>query len=151
MSDSVRAAHFGAYLNTLIEQLQDERGMTVGEVAKSSGLSRQTLNRWRRGDWREGKPKAHRVQEMHERLGLDPQRALNILIDSPAVRVPAVDPLLAADPDVREDVIAILRRLRDPDEPEQERYYVRRQLGDLARRPGRASSETPRSRNRDAG
>lgn len=151
ISDSVRAAQFGAYVNALVEQLQDERGMTVAEIAKTGRVSRQTLNRWRRGDWRAGKPKTHRVQEFHDRLSLDAARAVGILVDAPAVRVPTADPLLSADPDVREDILVILRRLRDPDETDEERYYVRRQLGDLARRPGRSSSGATRDRNRDAG
>lgn len=146
VSDAVRAQQFGAYVGSLFAELSEVRGWNLTEFCKAAGISRQTFYRWRRADWSDGSPKAKRVRELHERLGVDPARALAILGLSSA---PAPDdPLSLADPDVRESMLAILRRLRDPNESDDERYFIRRSLADLARRP---SSETKSTRNRRAG
>ncbi|MEV0843644.1 helix-turn-helix transcriptional regulator [Actinocatenispora sera] len=149
VSDEVRSAQFAKYMSATINEVAGSRGWSVRQLIAESSVSRETVYRWRRGDWALGKPKPDKVRAFHRALGLDPARALAILgYRSGPERE---DPLSLADADVQEYMLAILRRLRDPAESDAERYFIRRTLADLARRPVSSPSETTRGRSRKAG
>lgn len=148
--DPVRAQQFAAYLGRLVGELADRPGWSVSRVIEESRISRPTFYRWRRANWSKGgKPKADNVRSFHVNLGIDASRALEILGLSTAPTTD--DPLSVADPDVQQNVLAILRRLRDPNEPDEERYFIRRSLADLARRPATSYEKPEQSRNRRTG
>lgn len=147
--DEIRAKQFGAYIGTLYAESAATHDWNVRAFCRVAGVSPQTFYRWRRGDWSDGQPTTRKVRAMHEALGVDPARALAIIGASSA---PAPDdPLSLAEPEVREAMLAILRRLRDPAESDEERYFMRRTLADLARRPVSSPSENRTTRKRRAG
>jgi transcriptional regulator with XRE-family HTH domain len=101
-------------------------------VARRTGLSRQTINRWRRGEWTSD-PEPTRVVTFCETLGIDPDKAFGILGWHRAATAPSIDPALPMDP----DVAALLRRLFDPAVSETEKYYMRETIRYLAYRQPR--------------
>ncbi len=144
--EQVRADRFGAYLGTLASQHVKDNGGTIRDFIAAAGISHNTFYRWRRGDWSGGAPKTQKVNEMHANLGIASTRALDILGLTPeGGRSP--DPLAGADPQVAEDILMILRRLKDPNENPDDVVFIRRSLASLA---GRSQSGSRRTRNRPA-
>jgi transcriptional regulator with XRE-family HTH domain len=102
------------------------QGWNGSEVARRSGLSRQTINRWRRGEW-SSDPEPACVVAFCQTLGIETTRAFGILgwdRSTPVSEPPPMDP----------DVAALLRRLFDPTTPETEKYYMRETIRYLAYR-----------------
>ena len=119
------------------------RAWNGSEVARRTGVSRQTINRWVRGDWASD-PEPERVAAFCGGLGLAPSAAFGILgWDRSATDRPAPAPAAALDPDIE----ALLRRLADPRVSDTEKFHIRETVRYLAHRPpleiGRSTSRAP--------
>lgn len=109
-------------------------------VAKASGVGDSTIYRWRDGEWTRN-PLAEQVVAFCDALGIPPSAAFSILWPGRSER-PAEPEPMPLEPDLQ----TILRRLRDPDVPEREKFLIRETLRSLAAR----SPERP-SRGRRTG
>jgi transcriptional regulator with XRE-family HTH domain len=136
-----RAQAFAAFVRKALSDARGVRGWNGSEVARRTGISRQTINRWVRGDWTND-PEPARVVAFCEGLGLNPTIAFGILgwdRSAPARPAPAPPPM---DPDVE----ALLRRLIDPAVSESEKYHIRETVRYLAYRPPLADDQAKRHR-----
>lgn len=136
-----RRLAFAAFVRKALYDARAGRAWNGSEVARRTGVSRQTINRWVRADW-SSDPEPARVVAFCEGLGINPTIAFGILgwdRSAPARPLPAPPPM---DPDVE----ALLRRLVDPAVPDAEKYHIRETIRYLAYRPA-----PPRPRPRRAG
>lgn len=127
---SGRKIAFAAFVRKALDDARATRAWTATEVSRRTGISRQTLNRWVRGDW-SSDPAAERVVAFCEGLGINPSHAFDVLgwNRTPSTRsVPDTPPM---DPDVE----ALLRRLADPNVSAAEKFHIRETIRYLAYRP----------------
>lgn len=125
-----RKIAFAAFVRKALADARATRAWTGTEVARRTGVSRQTINRWVRGEWASD-PEAERVVAFCEGLGLNPAVAFGVLgwdRGSPARPAPTAPPM---DPDVE----ALLRRLVDPNVSDAEKFHIRETIRYLAYRP----------------
>jgi transcriptional regulator with XRE-family HTH domain len=125
-----RKLAFAAFVRKALDDARATRAWSTSEVSRRTGVSRQTLNRWVRGDWASD-PEAERVVAFCEGLGLTPSVAFGALgwdRATPARPKPSAPPM---DPDVE----ALLRRLVDPNISEAEKFHIRETIRYLAYRP----------------
>lgn len=132
MPDSAhgRKIAFAAFVRKALDDARATRAWTGTEVSRRTGVSRQTINRWVRGEWASD-PEAERVVAFCEGLGLNPTAAFGVLgwdRATPARPAPSAPPM---DPDVE----ALLRRLVDPNVSEAEKFHIRETIRYLAYRP----------------
>ncbi|GAB3816028.1 helix-turn-helix domain-containing protein [Micromonospora zhanjiangensis] len=126
-----RKIAFAAFVRRALDDARAARAWTGIEVARRTGVSRQTINRWVRGDW-SSDPAAERVVAFCTGLGLDPGTAFAALgWDRPAPGRPETPPPPPMDPDVE----ALLRRLVDPEVSDAEKFHIRETVRYLAYRP----------------
>lgn len=141
--DDSRKQAFAAFVRTALDDSRSVRGWTGTEVARRTGVSRQTIHRWVRGDWSTD-PEPERVVAFCEGLGIDPRNAFGILgWGRPSQPRPAAPP-----PPMDPDIEALLRRLLDPDTTEAEKYHIRETVRYLAYRPSLANG--PRRSRKEA-
>lgn len=129
-STPARKLAFAAFVRKALDDARATRAWTGTEVARRTGISRQTLNRWVRGDWASD-PEAERVVAFCEGLGINPSVAFGVLgwdRAIPARPAPSAPPM---DPDVE----ALLRRLVDPNVSAAEKFHIRETIRYLAYRP----------------
>lgn len=125
-----RKIAFAALVRRALDDARATRAWSGAEVSRRTGVSRQTINRWVRGDWASD-PEAERVVAFCEGLGLDPAAAFVALgwdrtpPARPADESPPMDP----------DVAALLRRLVDPAVSDVEKFHIRETVRYLAYRP----------------
>lgn len=136
---SARKVAFAAFVRKALDDARTTRAWTATEVSRRTGISRQTLNRWVRGDW-SSDPEAERVVAFCEGLGINPAHAFDALGWS---RTPAARPSPA--PPMDPDVEALLRRLADPNVSTAEKFHIRETIRYLAYRPP-LPAEPPRRR-----
>jgi transcriptional regulator with XRE-family HTH domain len=137
-----RCQAFATFVREALADARSTRGWNGSEVARRTGLSRQTINRWLRGEWTSD-PEPARVVAFCEALGIAPTLAFGILgWDRSAAARPAPPPPM--DPDVE----ALLRRLVDPNVSDAEKYHMRETIRYLAYRP---KAREPGSRKQQAG
>lgn len=125
-----RKVAFAAFVRKALDDARTTRAWTGAEVSRRTGISRQTLNRWVRGEWASD-PEAERVVAFCEGLGINPAIAFGVLgwnRSGPTRQAPATPPM---DPDVE----ALLRRLVDPKVSEAEKFHIRETIRYLAYRP----------------
>ncbi|BCB85209.1 helix-turn-helix domain-containing protein [Phytohabitans suffuscus] len=125
-----RKIAFAAFVRKAMEDARTTRAWTGSEVARRTGVSRQTINRWVRGEWASD-PEAERVVAFCEGLGINPTVAFGVLgwaNAAPTRPAPAAPPM---DPDVE----ALLRRLVDPNVSDAEKFHIRETVRYLAYRP----------------
>lgn len=130
---SSRRHAFAAFVRKSLADVRATQGWNGTTVAARTGLSRQTINRWVRGDWSTD-PEPARVVAFCEGLGIDPTIAFGILGWDRSVRErpqPQQEPPPPMDPDVE----ALLRKLLDPHVSETEKYHIRETIRYLAYRP----------------
>jgi transcriptional regulator with XRE-family HTH domain len=134
---------FADFVREALTDARTLRGWNGSEVARRSGLSRQTINRWLRSEWTSD-PEPARVVAFCEALGITPTRAFGILgwdRSTPPRPAPSSPP-----PPMDPDVEALLRRLVDPSVPEAEKYHMRETIRYLAYRPSPPESGTQQRR-----
>ncbi len=144
VSTPARKIAFAAFVRKALADARMTRAWTGTEVSRRTGISRQTLNRWVRGDWASD-PEAERVVAFCEGLGINPSVAFGVLgwdRTAPARPAPSAPPM---DPDVE----ALLRRLMDPNVSEAEKFHIRETIRYLAYRP--ALPTEPRKGRKRAG
>lgn len=121
---------FAAFVRKALDDARATRAWTGTEVSRRTGVSRQTINRWVRGEWASD-PEAERVVAFCAGLGLDPSVAFGVLgwdrTTSPRPTPPA--------PPMDPDVAALLRRLVDPNVSDAEKFHIRETIRYLAYRP----------------
>ena len=119
--DGVRHVRAGA-----LEAARTTHSLNGSGVARRTGISRQTINRWVRGDWASD-PEAQRVVAFCTGLGVDPSTAFRALEWDQA----SPSPSGTLDP----DIAALARRLADPAIGDQEKFHIRETVRYLAYRP----------------
>lgn len=125
-----RKIAFAAFVRKALDDARATRAWSGTEVSRRTGVSRQTINRWVRGEWASD-PEAERVVAFCEGLGIPPTTAFGVLgwdratSGRPAPSAPPMDP----------DVEALLRRLVDPNVSEAEKFHIRETIRYLAYRP----------------
>lgn len=127
---NARKIAFATFVRRALDEARATRAWSGTEVSRRTGVSRQTINRWVRGDWASD-PEAERVVAFCEGLGLSPATAFAALGWERATAprsTPATPPM---DPDVE----ALLRRLVDPDVSDAEKFHIRETIRYLAYRP----------------
>lgn len=129
-SAPARKITFATFIRKALADARTTRAWTGSEVSRRTGVSRQTINRWVRGEWTSD-PEAERVVAFCDGLGIDPTTAFRVLgwdraaSSRPAPSAPPMDP----------DVEALLRRLVDPNISEAEKFHIRETVRYLAYRP----------------
>ncbi|WP_229399778.1 XRE family transcriptional regulator [Micromonospora okii] len=125
-----RKIAFAAFVRRALDDARAMRAWSGTEVSRRTGVSRQTINRWVRGDWASD-PEAERVVAFCEGLGLHPTAAFAALgwDRTAGPRVATAPPPM--DPDVE----ALLRRLVDPNVSDTEKFHIRETIRYLAYRP----------------
>lgn len=128
---NARKIAFATFVRRALDEARATRAWSGTEVSRRTGVSRQTINRWVRGDWASD-PEAERVVAFCEGLGLNPATAFATLgwdrRSTPHRTEPARPPM---DPDVE----ALLRRLVDPEVSDAEKFHIRETIRYLAYRP----------------
>ncbi|MGW0431665.1 XRE family transcriptional regulator [Micromonospora sp. NPDC003197] len=125
-----RKIAFAAFIRKALADARATRAWTGSEVSRRTGVSRQTINRWVRGEWASD-PEAERVVAFCEGLGINPTVAFGVLgwdRGNPTRPTPHAPPM---DPDVE----ALLRRLVDPNVSDAEKFHIRETIRYLAYRP----------------
>ena len=123
-----RKLAFANFVRKGLDHARVTRAWNGSEVARRTGISRQTINRWVRGDWSTD-PEPERVRAFCEGIGLDPGAAFAILEwHKPPTRSTPPPPM---DPDIE----ALLRRLTDPRISDAEKFHIRETVRYLAYRP----------------
>jgi transcriptional regulator with XRE-family HTH domain len=126
--NGARRLAFAGFVRRALETARTSRAWNGSEVARRTGVSRQTINRWVRADWHSD-PEPERVVAFCEGLGLSPAAAFALLEWArPADQTP--EPAPALDP----DIAALVRRLADPTLTEQELFHIRETVRYLAHR-----------------
>lgn len=127
---NARKIAFATFVRRALDDARAMRAWSGTEVSRRTGVSRQTINRWVRGDWASD-PEVERVVAFCEGLGLNPATAFAALgwdratAPRPHPTPPPMDP----------DVEALLRRLVDPNVSDTEKFHIRETIRYLAYRP----------------
>lgn len=127
---NARKIAFATFVRRALEDARAMRAWSGTEVSRRTGVSRQTINRWVRGDWASD-PEAERVVAFCEGLGLNPAAAFAALGWDRAA-APRATPI---PPPMDPDVEALLRRLVDPNVSDAEKFHIRETIRYLAYRP----------------
>lgn len=125
-SPAVRAAKFGRFVDRVLRDAKD-RGMTIPDIERATGVSKSTFYRWRDGEWTKD-PRPSQVRAFCEGLGVPYGVAYRLL--GWAENGPPEEEPLELEPDMRE----VARRLRDPNVSEAEKQEIRAMIRYLARR-----------------
>src|SRR5688572_5213391 len=102
-----RKLAYAAFVRRALAGARTTRAWNGSDVSRHTGVSRQTINRWVRGDWAND-PEPDRVISFCTGLGLDPSEAFALLGWAEAAAEPAGGTEVAElDP----DIAALARRL----------------------------------------
>lgn len=127
-SRAVRAAKFAQFVRAAVENARIQRGWTVREVLAATGVGKTTLYRWINAEWTED-PLSSKVRDFCQGLDLDAERAFRILWPTEGERPAQPEPI--TDP----DIVALLRKLQDPNVNDETKNYIRTTLQMLANMP----------------
>lgn len=133
-SHGARAAKFGRFVARVLADAK-QRGMTIPDIERATGVGKTTFYRWRDGEWTKD-PRATQVRAFCDGLGVPYQQAYRLLGWSENGEPQAPEPL-ELEPDMQE----VARRLRDPNVSPAEKQEIRTMLRYLARRRGETGDE----------
>lgn len=124
--EQLRRIAFGTYVTRLMN-IATERGMTIKDIEAATGVGKSTQYRWKRGEVIPDAPTLHRFVDG---LGGDRGEAYAALgwampDARPARQTP--EPVVL-DPDLR----LLMRKLTDPNTPDSEKAWIRRQIRAMA-------------------
>jgi transcriptional regulator with XRE-family HTH domain len=125
----VRREAFKAWVRRVLGQAKAQRGLSVVDIARLSGVSDPTIYRWRNGDWKKG-PDPDQVVAFCDALDINPTIAFAILWPGKKDSAPAVEPIV-----LDADYQTLMRKLADDGVPEFEKHFIRETLRQLADRP----------------
>ncbi|BCJ60093.1 hypothetical protein Jiend_35150 [Micromonospora endophytica] len=123
---------FARFVRQAIDEVREERGWTVTDLATHTGVGRSTVFRWLAGDWHDY-PELAKVRGFCAALDLPVAAAFRAL-GLPDASTGALR-RSGDDSPVEADVRVILQRLSDPAVPAEEKHHIRDLLRYLARRP----------------
>lgn len=132
-----RRAAFSRFVQRALDHAKAERGWSVPMIAKASGVGDSTIYRWRDGQMTRS-PLPEQVVAFCDALDIPPSAAFSILWPGRTERPAEPEPM-----PLDSDLQTVLRRLRDPDVPEQEKFLIRETLRSLA---ARSPERTPKGR-----
>lgn len=136
----VARARFATFVDRALEGARAQ-GLTDREVQRRSGVATSTFHRWRTAQGR-GLPELSKVRAFCDATGASTEEAMRVLGMTDGGPQPTPEPPLPRD------IKLILRRLADPNTPDEEVRFIRMTLQMLAERiPG----EARRERYRDVG
>lgn len=124
-TQATRAAKFGRFVTIALNDAKD-RGMTIPDIERATGVGKSTLYRWRDGDWTKD-PRATQVRAFCEGLGIPLDSAYRVLGWSGNA---ATEPEPTLDPDLQ----ALARMLRDPNLSDGRKQEIRTMVRYLLRR-----------------
>lgn len=124
MPSAVDRVRFGRFVDRALAEAR-QRGLTDQQIEKATGIRASTFHRWRGG---KTAPTVDKVRQFCAGLGIAPREALA------ALGVGDRDPA-PADPIIDPDIVALLRRLQDPNVNEETKTYIRTTLRMLANMP----------------
>ncbi len=127
VSTAVRARAFGQLVDRALRAARD-RGLTVPEIEKLTGVSKSTFYRWRRGQWTED-PRPSEVKAFCAGLEVPVEAAWQVLRWGRAVDEAVPPP---AEPEIPAEFRALLRDLADPNVSEDRKAMIRAAIRGLA-------------------
>jgi transcriptional regulator with XRE-family HTH domain len=136
---AARLAQFTAFVNRALRQAEARHGWSIPKVAERAGIGVNTIYRWSKGEWGRDWPKGELVEQFCITLDIPTSIPFMILWPGSGTRPvePAPDPM---DPEFER----VLRKLRDPNVPDAEKYMIRETIRSLASRPNRPPDTGPR-------
>lgn len=115
---------FARFVSRVLDRARD-RGMTDVHIEAVTGVRASTFHRWRRGVVA---PTVDKVRQFCAGLGVSPNEALAALgVGDRAATAP--------EPIVDPDIVALLRKLQDPNTNQETKDYIRTTLRILADMP----------------
>lgn len=134
MPSAVDRVRFARFVERALKSAR-ERGLRDPQIEEATGIRASTFHRWRRA---EVAPTVDKVRQFCAGLGVSPAEALAALGISDREATP---PEPITDP----DILALLRKLQDPNVNAATKTFIRDTLRHLANLP------TPAPRKRKAG
>lgn len=134
----VRREAFARFVRRALDHARTNRGLSIPKVAELADVGVNTLYQWRNGNWNEY-PKGENVEKFCDALNIPAATAYAILWPGKGTRPVEPEPF-EADPEFE----LLLRKLRDPNVPEAEKYLIRETIRSLAARPTRPPGENSR-------
>ena len=123
-SPDVNRTRFSRFVARTLEQAR-ERGLTDRDIAAATTVNAATFHRWKRGDYRTA-PGVDKVLAFCRGLDVSPQEALLALGLSTGRPDPSPEPVLPSD------FKTLLRRLEDPNVPDDHKEAIRTVIRMLA-------------------
>lgn len=139
----MRREQWAAFVRRQLAHVHVTRGWSVPKVAEAAGIGSNTIYRWRDGRGVRA-PLPEQVVAFCDAVGVPASQAFAILWPGKHDGGRATAPQPLDDP----DVVAIARKLADPNLPEVERYHLRETLRMLAARPVQPPDARPVRRRR---
>lgn len=137
----VRRANFSRFIQRALSRAAEPpRRWSVPKIAKAAGIGNNTIYRWKEGTWKKDGPRPEQIVAFCDVLDIPPQLAFDILWPGKSDRAQATEPW-----PLDSDMETVLRKLEDPNVPEQEKYLIRETLRSLAARltpPARKGRQT---------
>lgn len=124
MPSAVDRVRFSRFVERALESAR-QRGMSAAQIEQATRISLSTIHRWRRG---EIAPTVDKVRQFCAGLGLSPKEALAALGMADREAAPP-------EPIVDPDILALLRKLQDPNTNDETKTYIRTTLQMLANMP----------------
>jgi transcriptional regulator with XRE-family HTH domain len=138
-SVDVRRRSFAAFVQRVTAQAEQSRGLSIPQIAQLAGINNATIYRWRDGVGTR-LPLPEQVVAFCDALGIPPVAAFSILWPGKDNK-PAEPEPLPQDPEVEQQMRALLRKIADPNVSDAEKVTIRATIRHLA---GDAPSTTRR-------